>query len=225
MAWDLGEHRRLPIEASLDRFLASEDPEALLAGWFEAGSPTEPPSTESLLAPIESQEVWAAGVTYSRSRTARAVESNEAGADRFYDLVYEAERPELFFKATPNRVVGTGSGVRIRVDSSWNVPEPELTLVINAMGDLMGYTIGNDMSSRSIEGENPLYLPQAKVYSQSAALGPWLRMTPLSPSEQTTITMTISRMGSPVFTGTTSVAEIRRTFDELVEFLPTVSFS
>jgi 2-dehydro-3-deoxy-D-arabinonate dehydratase len=199
--------------------LTSEDPPGLLDAWFEAGTPTTAPAPESLFAPIESQEVWAAGVTYSRSRTARVAESHEVGADRFYDLVYEADRPELFFKATPSRVVGPGAGVRIRADSSWNVPEPELTLVISARGQVVGYTIGNDMSSRSIEGENPLYLPQAKVYAQCAALGPWLRITEQLPDGDTAITLTISRDGSAVFEGTTRVGEIKRPLEELVEYL------
>jgi 2-dehydro-3-deoxy-D-arabinonate dehydratase len=127
---------------------------------------------QRIVAPLVSQEVWAAGVTYYRSRTARMAESQDAGGDSFYDRVYNAERPELFFKATPHRVAGPNSGVRIRKDSRWNVPEPELALVITKTGKIVGYTIGNDMSSRDIEGENPLYLPQAKVYDRSCALGP-----------------------------------------------------
>src|SRR6185369_7844688 len=124
------------------------------------------------LAPIGAQEVWAAGVTYYRSRTARMEESQQAGGGNFYDRVYNAERPELFFKSSAHRVAGPGEVVRIRKDSKWNVPEPELTLAINSKGEIIGYTIGNDMSSRDIEGENPLYLPQAKVYDRSCALGP-----------------------------------------------------
>src|SRR6185295_1884734 len=125
-----------------------------------------------LLAPIGTQEVWAAGVTYYRSRTARMEESQAAGGGDFYERVYDAERPELFFKSTPHRVAGPGELVRIRRDSNWNVPEPELALVVTATGKIVGFTIGNDMSSRDIEGENPLYLPQAKVYDRSCALGP-----------------------------------------------------
>jgi len=132
-----------------------------------------------LLAPIDAQEVWAAGVTYKRSRTARMEESKEA-AD-CYDRVYESPRPELFMKATPHRVVGHGGQLRIRADSEWNVPEPELTLVMNSRLELVGFTIGNDMSSRDIEGENPLYLPQAKVYSQCCGLGPWITLADAMP--------------------------------------------
>lgn len=219
VAWDSIEHRALPPEAGLDELLSGDDASGLLRGWFAAGTPTGPPAQDSLLAPIGSQEVWAAGVTYSRSRSARAAESHEAGGDRFYDLVYDADRPELFFKATASRVVGPNEGVRIRSDSSWDVPEPELTLVVGANGHLIAHTIGNDMSSRSIEGENPLYLPQAKIYSRSAAIGPWLRVTSTPPSLETTISMTISRGGKPAFTGTTCLAEMRRSFDELIEFL------
>jgi 2-dehydro-3-deoxy-D-arabinonate dehydratase len=219
VAWDSAGHRALPRQASLDELLTADDASALMRDWIAAGTVIDRPDRDSLLAPIGSQEVWAAGVTYARSRSARAVESHEAGGDRFYDLVYDADRPELFFKATPNRVVGPHQGVRIRTDSSWNVPEPELTLVVGARGNLIGHTIGNDMSSRSIEGENPLYLPQAKVYSQSAAIGPWLRVTSRPPGGETSITMTISRSGSAVFAGSTRLSEMRRTFDELIEYL------
>jgi 2-dehydro-3-deoxy-D-arabinonate dehydratase len=219
VAWTAAEHRALPGEAGLDELLTADDPSQLLQAWFDRGTPAPPASMESLLAPIESQEVWAAGVTYSRSRTARVEESHEVGADRFYDLVYEADRPELFFKATPSRVVGPGAGVRIRDDSSWNVPEPELTMVISARGQAIGYTIGNDMSSRSIEGENPLYLPQAKVYAQCAALGPWLWITLQVPHGDTAISLTISRARSTVFEGATRIGEIVRPLDDLVEYL------
>lgn len=172
------------------------------------------------LAPIGRQEVWAAGVTYFRSRTARMEESKDAGGGSFYDRVYEADRPELFFKATPNRVAGTGQNVRIRKDSKWNVPEPELTLVVNSLGEIIGYTVGNDMSSRDIEGENLLYLPQAKTYHRSCALGPWIV---LGASETTVrewpIALEIRRGGQTVFNGETSVGQIKRRFEELAEFL------
>ena len=171
-------------------------------------------------APIGNQEVWAAGVTYYRSRTARMEESKDAGGGSFYDRVYAADRPELFFKATPHRVSGPGQPVRIRKDSQWNVPEPELTLVINSLGQIIGYTIGNDMSSRDIEGENLLYLPQAKTYHRSCALGPWIV---LGASETTVrewpITLEIRRGGQTVFKGETSVGQIKRRFEELAEFL------
>lgn len=176
------------------------------------------PQTDAL-APIGRQEVWAAGVTYYRSRTARMEESKDAGGGSFYDRVYEAARPELFFKATPNRVSGTGKNVRIRSDSKWNVPEPELTLVVNSLGQIIGYTIGNDMSSRDIEGENPLYLPQAKVYSHSCGLGPCILISkhPLEPS--TVIELEIWRGNRTVFHGTTNLGQLKRKPHELVEYL------
>lgn len=175
--------------------------------------------SRQILAPIGSQEVWAAGVTYLRSKTARMEESKESGAASFYDKVYEAERPELFFKATPQRVVGTNDQVRIRKDSTWNVPEPELTLMISSSSSIIGYTVGNDMSSRSIEGENPLYLPQAKTYDRSAAIGPCILLTenPLSPA--TIISMRIERAGTMAFEGSIPIAQMKRSHTELVEFL------
>jgi 2-dehydro-3-deoxy-D-arabinonate dehydratase len=174
---------------------------------------------EGLLAPIVSQEVWAAGVTYFRSRDARMEESQSSGGGSFYDRVYSADRPELFFKATAHRVVAPGGAVRIRQDSKWNVPEPELTLVITASGKIIGYTIGNDMSSRDIEGENPLYLPQAKVYNGCCALGPGILVTdePLAPS--TKIEIIISRANAEVFRGTTTLESLKRKPKELVEYL------
>ncbi len=172
-----------------------------------------------LLPPIESQEVWAAGVTYYRSRTARMNESKIAGGGDFYDRVYAAERPELFFKATPHRVSGHGQPVRIRRDSHWNVPEPELALAINAQGKIVGYTIGNDMSSRDIEGQNPLYLPQAKVYAQCCGLGPGILISsePLPPS--TEIKLEILRNGNVAFSGLTALAQLKRAPETLVEYL------
>ncbi|HEY4337402.1 MAG TPA: fumarylacetoacetate hydrolase family protein [Puia sp.] len=172
-----------------------------------------------LLAPIGAQEVWAAGVTYLRSRDARMEESKESGGSTFYDLVYEAERPELFFKAHPHRVAAQDEEVYIRRDSSWNVPEPELTLFINTQGQIQAYTIGNDMSSRSIEGENPLYLPQAKVYSRSAALGPCLYI-PSTPLPATTrISMVIRRAGKDVYSGEVAISQIKRKLPELAAWL------
>src|SRR5580658_9919590 len=163
---------RLPPHAD-GALTAMEDLEAHLTGIVNSGIRTDEGWTfHRGLPPIENQEVWAAGVTYSRSRTARMDESQSSGGGDFYDRVYTAERPELFFKAVPRRVVGPGQKVRIRADSKWNVPEPEFTLLISPKGKILGYTIGNDMSSRDIEGENPLYLPQAKVYDGSCALGP-----------------------------------------------------
>ena len=172
-----------------------------------------------LLPPIGSQEVWAAGVTYLRSRQARMEESNDAGGGDFYDRVYDAARPELFFKATPHRVVGTGQLVRIRSDSKWNVPEPELALMISRGGAIIGYTIGNDMSSRDIEGENPLYLPQAKVYDGSCALGPCVLISASPPPPETRIVMQIQRAGRDVFQGETSLAKMKRELSELVQYL------
>lgn len=172
-----------------------------------------------LLPPIGTQEVWASGVTYYRSREARMEESEKAGGGSFYDRVYDAERPELFFKSTAARVVGDYGTVRIRRDSTWNVPEPELTLYATSSGTLVGYTIGNDMSSRSIEGENPLYLPQAKTYDGSAALGPCLYISkePLSP--ETRIELVIIRGGEEVFSGEVMLSQMKRKPTELLGFL------
>jgi 2-dehydro-3-deoxy-D-arabinonate dehydratase len=172
-----------------------------------------------LLPPVGLQEVWAAGVTYYRSRTARMEESRVAGGGSFYDRVYAAERPELFFKATPHRVVGPGGRVRIRADSRWSVPEPELALVVNRRGAIVGCTIGNDMSARDIEGENPLYLPQAKVYAACCALGPAVLVGRGALSPETAIQLEIRRDGTQVFAGSTDVAMLKRTADELVGFL------
>jgi 2-dehydro-3-deoxy-D-arabinonate dehydratase len=173
----------------------------------------------SFLAPVAGQEVWAAGVTYFRSRTARIEESQDAGGGTFYDRVYSAERPELFFKSAGWRARGSGDAVRVRRDGHWNVPEPELALVVNAKGEIVGYTIGNDMSSRDIEGENPLYLPQAKIYDGSCALGPavLVRETPL-PAE-TRIALRIVRDERVVFEGATTLSQMRRQPAELVEYL------
>jgi 2-dehydro-3-deoxy-D-arabinonate dehydratase len=173
-----------------------------------------------LLAPIgPRQEVWAAGVTWLRSRDARMEESAASGGATFYDKVYDAERPELFFKSQPHRVAAHGEDVYIRRDSTWNVPEPELALFINSRGGISGYTIGNDMSSRSIEGENPLYLPQAKVYERSAALGPCLFVprSPLAP--MTKISMVILRGGKRVYSGEVAISQIKRKLSELAEWL------
>jgi len=174
---------------------------------------------ENLLAPIENQEVWAAGVTYFRSRDARIEESKDAGGGDFYSRVYDAARPELFFKATPSRVVGPGQSVRIRKDSKWNVPEPELTLLVSPKGAILGYTIGNDMSSRDIEGENPLYLPQAKVYDRCCALGPAILISPEPLSGDTVISLQIRRGGSEIFNGTTPLSKMKRRPPDLVEYL------
>jgi 2-dehydro-3-deoxy-D-arabinonate dehydratase len=187
-----------------------------LTSQMAPGNETE---LEGTLAPIGSQEVWAAGVTYYRSRTARMEESQQAGGGNFYDRVYNAERPELFFKSSAHRVAGPGVKVRIRKDSKWNVPEPELTLAINSKGAIIGYTIGNDMSSRDIEGENPLYLPQAKVYDRSCALGPCILIDSELPASSTEIRMRLERNEEEVFQGSTTLAQLKRSPSELVEFL------
>jgi 2-dehydro-3-deoxy-D-arabinonate dehydratase len=172
-----------------------------------------------LLPPIGTQEVWAAGVTYLRSRDARMEESKDTGGADCYSRVYEAERPELFFKALPHRVVGHQQNVYIRKDSTWNVPEPELALYINAAGAIQAYTIGNDMSSRSIEGENPLYLPQAKVYDKSAGLGPCLYVTEQPIPIDTGIHMTIHRNEVKMYEGNTTLKQMKRLLPELVSYL------
>jgi len=171
-----------------------------------------------LLAPVERQEVWAAGVTYLRSKTAR-MEESEFSANA-YDRVYSAERPEIFFKSLPEKVVATGESAGIRRDAKWNVPEPELALVLNSRGKIVGHTIGNDMSSRDIEGENLLYLPQAKTYNRSCALGPWIVLgTPEAKVREWKIGIEIKRDGKSIFAGETSLGQIKRGFDELAEFL------
>lgn len=175
--------------------------------------------SEKSLAPIGNQEVWAAGVTYLRSRDARMEESKDKGGADCYQRVYDAERPELFFKAAAHRVADPTTEVYIRKDSTWNVPEPELTLFISSSGKIQGYTVGNDMSSRSIEGENPLYLPQAKMYERSAAIGPCLYVPskPIEPS--TKITLVISRNGSEAFSGSVAIDRMKRQLPELAGWL------
>ena len=171
------------------------------------------------LAPIGTQEVWASGVTYFRSRTARMEESKEAGGGSFYDRVYAADRPEIFFKATPQRVIAPGGVMHRRADSKWIVPEPELTLVINSRGQIIGYTCGNDLSCRDIEGENPLYLPQAKCFKGCAALGPGILIAEQPISKDTGIHCEIHRGGGAVFRGDTTLAQMKRTPEELAGWL------
>ena len=204
---------------SLDALLAHADVHAHLSAAIRDTPPADHLLHSPLLAPIDNQEVWAAGVTYYSSRRARIAESKDAGGGDFYDRVYSAERPELFFKALGHKVAGPDSKVRIRRDAFWSVPEPELTLVINSRGQIVGYTIGNDMSSRDIEGTNPLYLPQAKVYDRSCALGPGIliRDTPLDRTTQ--IELEILRSTQSVFSGTTTLAELKRDPATLVEYL------
>ena len=207
----------LSANFSYDSLFSSDDPLEYVQSQYLSGNAAEIPNG-SLMPPIGNQEIWAAGVTYFRSRDARMEESESSGGDRFYDMVYDADRPELFFKATAERTRGHGDKVCIRSDSSWDVPEPELTLAINSNGKIFGYTVGNDMSSRSIEGENPLYLPQAKVYRGSCAVGPCL-VVGAAPAKEAMISVKITRLGEEVFSGSTEVSQIKRGFDELAEFL------
>lgn len=174
---------------------------------------------EEILAPVGSQELWACGVTYLRSKEGRQEESKGAGGGDFYAKVYEAERPEVFFKSTPHRIVGHSGHVRIRKDSKWDVPEPELTLVVTSSGKIVGYTIGNDMSSRSIEGENPLYLPQAKTYDGCASLGPCIFVTEKPLEKNTKIYLEIKRENIKVFEGSVGISQMKRTLEELVSFV------
>jgi 2-dehydro-3-deoxy-D-arabinonate dehydratase len=174
---------------------------------------------EEILAPVGSQELWACGVTYLRSKEGRQEESKDAGGGDFYARVYEAERPEVFFKSTSHRIVGHNGNVRIRKDSTWDVPEPELTLVVTSSGKIVGYTIGNDMSSRSIEGENPMYLPQAKTYDGCAALGPCIYVTEQPLDKDTKIYLEINRNNSTVFEGNIGISQMKRTPEELVSFV------
>ncbi len=224
-------HKGILIEHQDQHYLHNEDWDTFLnddqllgkcEALVEQLSPIQDATTllkEQLLPPVKSQEIWASGVTYYRSREARMEESKDAGGGDFYDRVYHAERPELFFKSPPYRAVGNGQNVRIRRDSKWNVPEPELTLVMSSSGKIIGYTIGNDMSSRDIEGENPLYLPQAKSYDGAAAVGPCIYVTEDPLPKDTTIKVEIDRNGSNVFMGTTEIAQIKRSFTELAAFL------
>ncbi|TWU02572.1 Fumarylacetoacetate (FAA) hydrolase family protein [Stieleria varia] len=202
---------------TLADILATDDPIACVRS-LETDSPVEIDAQTRWLPPIDHQEVWAAGVTYKKSQTARMEESEAAAS--CYDRVYNADRPELFFKATPHRVSGHGQPLRIRNDATWNVPEPEITLVLNPKMRIVGLTVGNDMSSRDIEGENPLYLPQAKCYDQCAGLGPWITlMESLPPVDQIGVDLKIVRDDQVVFDQQTSAAAMARKFDDLVGWL------
>jgi 2-dehydro-3-deoxy-D-arabinonate dehydratase len=203
------------VGAEWDALVNAADDADVLAG----ARPTTAPPPSELLAPVGTQEIWAAGVTYFRSRDARIEEAHDAGGGDFYARVYDAARPEIFFKAPAWRAVGPGGRVRIRRDAAWSVPEPELALVVDARGTIVGYTIGNDMSARDIEGENPLYLPQAKVYDGSCAIGPCLYLTrdPLPPD--TRVVLEIQRASSVAFSESTTISRIKRPFNELVEHL------
>ncbi len=214
--------------AHYDLTSADETAFAGIASWLTLADPVAavreaaprarefPLDEVAFLAPLDEQEVWACGVTYLRSKVAR-MEESEGGGD-FYDLVYDAERPELFFKSTPRRVVGPGEAIRIRRDSTWDVPEPELCLVLSSRGEIVGHTIGNDVSSRSIEGENPLYLPQAKVFEGACALGPRIALIDGEAAPRS-IRLSIARDGATVFEGETSTAQMRRTPRELAAYL------
>jgi 2-dehydro-3-deoxy-D-arabinonate dehydratase len=203
---------------TLSDVLHADDPGGLVRNLLDETGPRLDLTQATLLAPLDRQEVWAAGVTYKRSKEERERESQ--GAAHFYDLVYSAPRPELFFKALAARVVGPGSSVRIRHDSRWNVPEPELALVVSPRMRIVGFTIGNDMSSRDIEGENPLYLPQAKVYDGSCAVGPVITLVEaMPPVERITIGLRIERRGTKVFEGSTPLSQMKRSFEELVDWL------
>jgi len=198
--------------------LHSKDPAGLAKFLIDQNAKPVSASSVTFLAPIDRQEVWAAGVTYKRSQIAR-MEESKSGASH-YDKVYSASRPELFFKGTPNRVSGPGEPVRVRSDSRWSVPEPEFTLVLNPQMQIVGYTIGNDMSARDIEGENPLYLPQAKVYRQCCALGPTIRLAtePLD-KPGTSLTLTITRGGKQAFRGSTTLAQLNRELPDIAQWL------
>jgi 2-dehydro-3-deoxy-D-arabinonate dehydratase len=205
--------------ASWDTLITRDDLLAHLIETLGDLQPVAPPRVTEILAPIGSQEVWAAGVTYYRSRDARMEESKSSGGGDFYDRVYSAPRPELFFKATAERVVGPHQPVAIRDDAAWSVPEPELTLLVTPSGKISGYTVGNDMSSRDIEGENPLYLPQAKVYDRSCALGPCILLSDSALPKSTEIRLEILRDGNLTFSGTTNLEELKRDPQELVHYL------
>ena len=205
-----------------DRFINDDHLFVKLKGLIQSKPPVkngQPLLEHELQSPIQSQEIWASGVTYFNSKLARQEESEAAGGGDFYARVYAADRPELFFKATAHRTAGHGEKVRIRRDSTWNVPEPELTLFITSSGKIVGYTIGNDMSSRSIEGENPLYLPQAKTYDGSAAIGPGIYVSEVPLPPNTDIQLLISRNGVPVFEEKTNLGQIKRKLEDLASWL------
>ena len=203
--------------SSLAELLATENPIATIQS-LDTDAPVPIDDSIRWLPPIDNQEVWAAGVTYKRSQTARMEESEAAAS--CYDRVYQAERPELFFKATPHRVSGHKQPLRIRSDATWNVPEPEITLVLSPEFQIIGLTVGNDMSSRDIEGENPLYLPQAKCYDQCAGLGPWITLYDTLPAmSELQVDLKIERDDEVVFDQQTSGAEMARSFEDLVGWL------
>lgn len=210
LRWSIG-RRDLPQQ--INDAIQGSDP---VADWIDLTDPSRPGGS-GLVAPLDRQEVWAAGVTYLRSRQAREEESKGSG---IYDRVYEAERPELFFKATASRVAGPNEPIRIRADAHWNVPEPELALVINPAMEIVGYTVGNDVSSRDIEGANPLYLPQAKVYRQCCALGPSILLAdPVTGAPDFSIHAEIDRAGQIIWSGDIRTSQMKRSFADLVDYL------
>jgi 2-dehydro-3-deoxy-D-arabinonate dehydratase len=210
--------RPLTPASRLSEILDASDVAKAVSECVEAGAMPLSRAAARLIAPIENQEVWGAGVTYERSKVARQEESESGGT--FYDQVYRADRPELFFKATTSRVVGHGGSIRIRRDTAWSVPEPELALVLSRDLRLVGFTVGNDVSARDIEGRNPLYLPQAKVYDACCALGPAITLAhAMPPREQIGIRLRIERAGTVVFEGATSIARMARRFEELIDWL------
>jgi 2-dehydro-3-deoxy-D-arabinonate dehydratase len=203
-----------------DRLVNNDDLVSTLENLVKSAVEVLSTTVESSLPPIGSQqELWACGVTYLRSMVGRQEESKAAGGSDFYSKVYEAERPECFFKSNPSRIVGMNGKVRIRKDSTWDVPEPELTLLVSSSGKIVGYTVGNDMSSRSIEGENPLYLPQAKTYDGCAALGPCIYVTNTELEKNTQIRLTINRDNSSVFEGEVGINQMKRSLNELVSYI------
>jgi 2-dehydro-3-deoxy-D-arabinonate dehydratase len=202
-----------------DQLVTRDDLDGYLRTIVQRGAVRGPLEQADIRPPIGAQEVWAAGVTYYRSRDARMEEAKAAGGGDFYDRVYSAQRPELFFKGTASRVVGQGGKVAIRRDAKWSVPEPELVLLVSPTGNILGYTIGNDMSSRDIEGENPLYLPQAKVYYRSCALGPCVLVSTTPIAKSSEIRLEIVRGGTSAFSGTVTLSAIKRDFETLVEYL------
>lgn len=206
-------------ETSWDAFINDDDVYAKAEKITQTTTAGGSELIADLAAPLGNQELWACGVTYLRSKLGRQEESKDAGGGDFYARVYEADRPEVFFKATAHRVSGPGGKVKIRKDSTWDVPEPELTLVVSSSGKIVGYTVGNDMSSRSIEGENPLYLPQAKTYDACAAVGPCVLLTNEALSPSTKIKLEIARGGQVAFAGDITIDQMKRTPKELVSFV------
>ncbi len=215
-----GQHYKVPV-ADWDHFINDDDIFSKLKTFFESGraTTTNGINGSEFLAPVGSQELWACGVTYLRSKDGRQEESKSSGGADFYAKVYEAERPEVFFKSTPHRIVGHKAKVNTRKDSTWDVPEPELTLVVTSSGKIIGYTIGNGMSSRSIEGENPLYLPQAKTYDGCASLGPCIYISDQPIAIDTQIQLEIFRGSIKIYSGTTQINQMKRSLEELVSFV------